>query len=56
MMGEFRRLEDLVVYQKLCRLPESERPWPKSTTGGDAATCDGHPPGFPEPRTPNPEP
>jgi hypothetical protein len=29
-METYRRLEDLVVYQKLCRLhmPESDRRWP----------------------------
>ena len=37
-MEAYRRLEDLVVYQKLCRLhmPESNRHRPQPSTGEDS--------------------
>jgi hypothetical protein len=67
-MEKYRRLEDLVVYQKLCRLhieidertiekqlPESDRRWPNSSVREDGETY-GYPPlQFPEPRTLVPE-
>ena len=56
-MEAYRRLEDLVVYQKLCRLhmPESDRRRLQSSVREDSENDGVSPTGFPEPRTPNPE-
>jgi hypothetical protein len=68
-METYRRLEDLVVYQKRCRLhieigertlekqlPESDRRWPNSSVQEDGATYGYSPLGFLNPDTLNPEP
>jgi len=55
-MEAYRRLEDVVVYQKLCRLhmPESDRRWPQSSFQEDSKNDAASPTGFPEPWTPEP--
>ena len=52
-MSTYKRLEDLIVYKKLCQLhlPEQDRRWPQSVREGGEQYGD-RIAGFPEPLGP----